>query len=58
MRIRSHGERSASVPSADESALDRIREWTDAAEMDASEESIRLLAQAARDATEFPSRAL
>lgn len=54
MRIRTHGERHA-VPSVDESALDRIREWTDAAEMGASEESIRLLAQAARDATEFPS---
>ena len=56
MRIRPHGERSA-AQSFDESALDRIREWTEAAEMDATEESVSLLAQAARDANEFPSRA-
>lgn len=56
MRIGTRGERGGPI-SVDQTALDRIREWTDAAEMDAEDESIRLLAQAARDAAEFPTRA-
>lgn len=50
MRLTSRAERNAPTQSADDNALDRIREWTHAAEMDGDEESVRLFTDAAREA--------
>jgi len=52
MGFLSRDESAAAAPLAETTALDRIQEWTQAAEMDANEQTVRLLTDAAR--SEYP----
>ena len=54
MGFLSRDESAAARPAAEATALDRIQAWTDAAEMDANEQTVRLLADTARSLSERP----